>query len=288
MTNPDLVKIPTSLTPEVNMNQPTSGAEPPIAIPEGKSSTTAVMVHTESIPMNLNALTSLVRDRLKPGLDESLQEELAKLLNLIPELDTSYNERFIPLLEIAVLSLLSESPNIGLAKGIREDIEHRVHRSPLLTIIRGGGSPPTRVILGLGTLVYFVIPLLAIFLLSAPPQNEILGVDSSLLLLVAGAGAVGSAVSIMVRIQDFGPLKNTDPSILFFTGLFKPIIGMAFALFVFATLNAGLIPLSVEDPEKAPYFFTALAFVSGFSERFAKDIATRAENTIVSVQSAKL
>ena len=111
--------------------------------------------------------------------------------------------------------------------------------------------------------------------------------ESSLFVLVAIAGAVGSAVSIMVRIQDFMHLKNTDPSVLFFTGFFKPIIGTAFALFVFAILSSGLIPVTI-DPAKARYFFAALAFVSGFSERFAKDVATRTEQTIVAVQSSSL
>jgi hypothetical protein len=73
---------------------------------------------------------------------------------------------------------------------------------------------------------------------------------------------------------------------LFFTGFFKPIIGTAFALFVFATLKAGLIPLAIDESVEGLYFFAALAFVSGFSERFAKDIAERAEQTVVAVQAS--
>jgi hypothetical protein len=285
MANPDLVKVPDSFTAEVT-TKPTNEAEVAVDTLESNSSTTAVMVHTESIPTRLNALTSSIRDQLKPGLDESLQEELAALLNLIPELDTSYNERFIPLVEIAVLSLLSETPNIALAKRIREDIVDRVHRSPLVMVFRGGGSPPTRVILGLGSLLYIVIPLL-ILLPTFLTQTNIFGLEFSPLILVAISGAVGSIVSIMVRIQDFETLKNSDPSLLFFTGLFKPIIGTAFALFVFMTLNSGLIPITV-NTTNPQYFFIALAYVSGFSERFAKDIVTRTEETFVAVQTAKL
>jgi hypothetical protein len=60
-----------------------------------------------------------------------------------------------------------------------------------------------------------------------------------------------------------------------------PIIGMSFAMFVFACLNAGIFPLPLKwMAPAAGYFFLALAFVSGFSERFAQDIASRAESSI--------
>jgi hypothetical protein len=56
---------------------------------------------------------------------------------------------------------------------------------------------------------------------------------------------------------------------------------MSFAMFVFACLNAGILPLSIKtDTPAAGYFFLALAFVSGFSERFAQDIASRAEKAV--------
>jgi hypothetical protein len=104
---------------------------------------------------------------------------------------------------------------------------------------------------------------------------------------VAIAGAVGSVVSIMIRIQDFESYKNSDPALLFFTGLFKPIIGTAFALFVYMTMNSGLIPITITTTN-SQYFFMALGFVAGFSERFAKDIVTHTEEMIVAIQSAKL
>jgi hypothetical protein len=149
-------------------------------------------------------------------------------------------------------------------------------------IIRGGEPPPTRGILGLGTLLHFVILALVIFLPSALAKIDIFSIVPLFLLV-----AIESVISILVRLQDSELLKNTDPTMLFLTGLFKPIIGTTFALFVFAMLSSGLIPVTV-DPAKAPYFFTALAFVSGFSERFAKDIAAWAEGTLMAVQSTKL
>jgi hypothetical protein len=89
----------------------------------------------------------------------------------------------------------------------------------------------------------------------------------------------------MVRIQDFESLKNTDPTILFLIGLFKPIIGVVFALFVFAVLRSRLLPIEIVTTNEF-YFFAALAFVSGFSERFAQDMITRAEETFAADRSA--
>ncbi len=101
-----------------------------------------------------------------------------------------------------------------------------------------------------------------------------------MLLSVGLAGALGSIVSIMVRIQQFANTKLKDPSLLFWTGLFKPVIGSSFALFVFCAVNSGLIPLTTRfDPGKpeTTYVFLAFSFVAGFSERFAKDVAAKTE-----------
>jgi hypothetical protein len=78
---------------------------------------------------------------------------------------------------------------------------------------------------------------------------------------------------------------NSAEEALFFTGFFKPVIGMSFALFVFTVISSGILPISVAE-EKSRYFFAALGFVSGFSERFASDVASRTEKAISSSQSA--
>jgi hypothetical protein len=155
-----------------------------------------------------------------------------------------------------------------------------MRRRLFLGLLRGG-TPSTKVILGLGTLLYLAIPLGVLFLPSIKQLNPVGGLDYSSLVNVAVAGGLGSVVSIMVRIQDFSSLTKVDPSVLFFTGFFKPVIGMSFALFVFAMLNAGLLPLAIDttkEPWKAQYFFLALAFVAGFSERFARDIVAKTES----------
>lgn len=230
-------------------------------------------------------LSRAIYETLPISLSTEAQESLAKLLRVLPQLTVSGYDDLIPQAEIAAKAILANPPSLTLADAIQTELSDRVGSRPgVFRSLFRGGSPPTRVLLGMGTLLYFLVPLLAFAiprLSNVPPV--ILGVSTPLLELVAFAGGLGSIVSIMVRMKDFAPLRDADQAVLFFTGFFKPLVGTAFALFVFAILNSGLLPVSI-DASKSLYFFGALAFVSGFSERFASDVASRAEKTILVVK----
>lgn len=235
--------------------------------------------HTPDNDAPNGRIESLIADtktRLGPGLDDKVQTELAELLGLLHYLTRPGYSHLVGIADIAIAALLSEPPNLKFAKATREKLSHLVRPSPFKSIF--SGTPPTRVILGLGTLLYFAVPLLLII---APiiGQSYIMGLNSEHLVVVGMAGAIGSVVSIMVRIQDFSGLRNVDPSVLFFTGFFKPVVGASFAMFVFSALQADIIPIDL-DPDTELYFFIALSFVAGFSERIAKDIMKTTERQI--------
>ncbi len=205
----------------------------------------------------------------------------------MPNLESKKNLHLIEVIEVAISALLLEQPNIQLATEIRKDIEQRVREPPFHKRLFGFicSSPSTTVIFGLWCSLLFIIitiPIVLYFILDTQkldPLQKTLGINLNIALEVIIAGALGSIVSIMVRIQEFNLLKNVDASILFLTGFFKPGIGASFALFVYAVFKAKLIPLSIEL-DKELYFFMVLSFISGFSERFAKDIATTTEQKI--------
>jgi len=223
-----------------------------------------------------------VKKNLKPGLDDKVQEELAELLGLLPYLRSVQYSHLLAEAEVVLNALLLEPPNLTLATELRRSLSYQVRpaRNPLLAAFgRGATSPPTRVILGLGWLLYFAMP--GLLLSKTWLSNEFLGLPSDLLAIAALAGALGSIVSIMVRIQDFSDLHEVDPAVLLFTGFFKPVIGASFALFVLACLKSGIIPITVQ-PVSEQYFLVALSFVAGFSERFAKDIASSVERSVPS------
>ena len=234
----------------------------------------------EDSAARIDDLLAETKRSLRPGLDDNVQEELAAILGLLPYLRRSDYSHLIGVAEIAILALLSDPPNLKLAQEARQRLSHQIRplRNPFAAVLRGG-TPPTRVILGLGTLLYLAIPMLLTFLPGFLDQKYIAGIESQYFLVVAFAGAIGSIVSIMVRIQDFSGLHDVDPAVLFFTGFFKPMVGASFALFVFSALKAGIIPVTVNE-EAELYFFMAFSFVAGFSERFAKDIVKTTERRI--------
>ena len=101
-----------------------------------------------------------------------------------------------------------------------------------------------------------------------------------LVLLVTVAGALGSAISVIVRYEDLIARKRIEPLSLFFTGFFKPVVGMSFAIFLVATLESGIISIGVVEKTKKVYLYVALAFVAGFSERLVQDILIKTEQRI--------
>lgn len=244
------------------------------------------MANESTQSTEITELADRVHSELKPGLDEKLQNELGTLLGLFPRLASSADPILPRLAKIATSALLAETPNLNLAKKLRERLESRLNlESNLVRSALRGKSPAARVVLGLGVLMYFVIPTL--FLLAARLKDfqTIFGIEIEILGLVAFSGSLGSIVSILVRLHQFED-RDADQAIQFFTGLFKPVVGCAFALFVFAVLSSGLIPVAIQA-EKSRYFFAALSFVAGFSERFAQDVVTKTATTVVAGRSSQ-
>jgi hypothetical protein len=93
------------------------------------------------------------------------------------------------------------------------------------------------------------------------------------------AGAVGACVSVFVRIASdkFTPTWEATRQQLWVSGALRPLIGAALGvvipLFVIGGLASGA-PTSSDDV-KSTAFYVALAFASGFSERWAPDLVAK-------------
>jgi len=88
-------------------------------------------------------------------------------------------------------------------------------------------------------------------------------------------GAVGGVVSVMARITRRSAL-NIDSAqghgVTALAGAIRPLIGAVFGLALFVFVTGGLVPVEVpSDPWKANLFFASVAFLAGFSERWAQD-----------------
>jgi hypothetical protein len=104
------------------------------------------------------------------------------------------------------------------------------------------------------------------------------------LLLVAMAGAVGAAISVPMRMTSGSfrmnlptlnaEMKGTD---LHLVGALRPAMGLVLALASYAVVLAGLVPMdkNADDPGKQMALYVALAFLAGFTERFAQDMFVR-------------
>ncbi|GLZ48183.1 hypothetical protein Acsp06_43680 [Actinomycetospora sp. NBRC 106375] len=92
-----------------------------------------------------------------------------------------------------------------------------------------------------------------------------------------GAGAIGAVVSVMVRLTRGQQLDiDTDQTHLMtaLAGAFRPIIGAVLAAALFTFIQGGLVPIAVPTVGAVAdvgLFFCALAFLAGFSERWAQD-----------------
>lgn len=262
------------LTPPLQTHD--SLAEPSIPVVDA----TAVELECDVLGYQ-RSLSQRVAERVSHGIDGKSHAALASVLDTLADLEPGANPQIPRNLEVAVTALERDPPDVELASRIVRDCHH------LLGIRRRRArqkySPAVLIVMGLGTLVYGLSPLAFVAFNLLQPMLEVklvMGVPLYFILIIAFAGALGSSVSILVRIAEFSRLANTDPYVLFLIGFFKPVIGMSFALFVFAVFQAEIIPIALDDESARNFFILALAFLAGFSERFARDVVRRAEDVV--------
>ncbi|MEX0674238.1 MAG: hypothetical protein WD067_05650 [Gaiellaceae bacterium] len=87
-----------------------------------------------------------------------------------------------------------------------------------------------------------------------------------------GAGAIGAFISVLQRMatEKFTIHYDLGKRSLYTLGSYRPVLGAVFGVFTYFLLASHL--LQTEDPagERALFFYGAVAFVAGFSERFTK------------------
>lgn len=109
------------------------------------------------------------------------------------------------------------------------------------------------------------------------PAFYIFNVSPWLIIAIGTAGGLGSIVSILTRIQSFAILAGTDRRLLWMIGAMRPVIGIAFALFLFAVLQGQILPFNFPQGPQANFEFVALAFIAGFSERLSRGVISTVE-----------
>lgn len=104
------------------------------------------------------------------------------------------------------------------------------------------------------------------------------------MLWAVAMGALGSTISVIVRANTFIQQAQENDNDLFLTGFFRPFVGMSFAIFCVALVEAGIFSgifdLKTREDTDRTYFYVAIAFVAGFSERLVRDVVIKTEDTL--------
>jgi hypothetical protein len=104
---------------------------------------------------------------------------------------------------------------------------------------------------------------------------DIPGFELSEFITTFVAGAIGAIVSVMSRMSS-GNLDidfETRRGFLALLGGFRPLIGAIFGVALYFGMASGILPIEPPSEETQTFFFlTFLAFLAGFSERWAQDM----------------
>jgi hypothetical protein len=96
------------------------------------------------------------------------------------------------------------------------------------------------------------------------------------------AGGIGAVVSVMSRMT-FRTLSldyEAGASVLAMLGAFRPVIGMVMGAAMCVLTASGVLAIVPSDPSKLTFFRILMAFLAGFSERWAQDMLGRTAGQI--------
>jgi hypothetical protein len=133
-----------------------------------------------------------------------------------------------------------------------------------------------------------------IFWAAHSPSVNAITSDSDGVAACLFSGAAGGIISVMARVHSGKRAEvdsNQNRAVILLAGCFRPIIGAVFGGALYVLISSGILPLAMptgivtptgsgagfNKTQKTSLYFTGLAFLAGFSERWAQD-------TIVSSQ----
>lgn len=240
--------------------------------------------HTEK----LTRLSNLILKRIEKEIEPSLEKNLARLIHLLSDIEKSNNFLLLQKAEMAFVAMTKSKPNLELAELLIEDLEDRLSvnvkvGSFLWRSLFTLNSPLSIVLFGI--FVTTILGHIAVFL-GYKLLNEMmisLNLQFPLILITVLSAGWGSVLSMATRLTNAETkfYDVNDHRVLFLTGFFKPIIGVIFSLFISALVMSGFIPLNMNGGNDK-YIFAIIGFLSGFSERFAKDIISKTEKSVLS------
>jgi hypothetical protein len=123
-------------------------------------------------------------------------------------------------------------------------------------------------------------------------DDRIFGLPNKLMGTVVVGGAVGAFISVLTRISSgrFSLSRGTlslqqarrRAMMLWILGAFRPLMGAVFASVFVIFQFSGLIPIKPQSPNNdlVNTYYAGLAFIAGFSERWAQDMVVSTRTTL--------
>ncbi len=109
-------------------------------------------------------------------------------------------------------------------------------------------------------------------------QFAVVSLSASLIM-----GGVGAVLSVLSRMHG-GRLQldyQTGPRFLKLLGAFRPVIGSVMGAALLILILSGILPIVIPtDADLQLYFFAGVAFLAGFSERFAQDMLVKSSERL--------
>jgi hypothetical protein len=122
-------------------------------------------------------------------------------------------------------------------------------------------------------------------------HGSVFGLDHSRMAAVLVAGAIGAFISVLTRMSSgrFALSRGTvalqqakrKAMMLFVLGGFRPVMGAVFAAALVSFQDSGLLPIQPADGVGQTTYYTGLAFLAGFSERWAQDMVVSTRTTLL-------
>lgn len=229
-------------------------------------------------------------------LNPDFQLQMALLIDLLTKKQGAFIYKYKAYFEAAFELLAADKPNLLLLQRLVTNLlvaEVREEGGLAGSISKlCGPRPVTAMVVGLVS-IFIVMCFMLLFLLightvtvrmeqiidSIHPIVQLLDkLPMDHIIILVFSSFLGSVVSIATRI---GILEQScyRPLRTFVSVLFRPLISLAFAIFIYAILQTGMISflgLSLKG-SKGIATLWAVGFLAGYSERFAKDFVSEAE-----------
>jgi hypothetical protein len=221
------------------------------------------------------------------GTQMSFYQLVGKYASLLPVLEGPDNLRHS---EMALMGMLAlQSGRTDIAQSILEEVRFLTSSSvALVYVMRGitrfvifGGLAVVFVLYGFVFLYYFnsrpSMSQVQVALQTQKFDPEVSKVAAAILF-----GCLGSVVSLLLRIGEFETMRGRSREFLVLSGATLPIVGGIFAAVIASLFSAKIINLGSEF---SIWLYIVIGFLSGFSERFTRNLLSMAENRLAGAPS---